>query len=448
MSTVPNKRFLDGMHGNQGDILGRFDRQEYRFYMLNWHRRARKSTLGINLLVRECLKNPKTVYTYVAPTYKQAKNIIWQDPDMLFSYLPKDEVEKTSQQDLIVYFKNGSLLRIMGGDDPDKLRGINTKGVLFDEWAVFSYAQTIWEEIFLPILRVDSDRWAMFIFTPKGQNYAFEMWNKAQTNSEWYTSLLRASESGIIPSQELVKAKEESSAIVYNQEYECAFVADEDMTFITSRMLDDIRVCEPVSSGVKKLIAVDPATGGDECVAYYFENTKIVDKKYMFYRDPKKILSELLILSAKYKCDNFIVDGVGLGDGVVADLRHANKKCYNFKAGESAGNKDLFADKKTESWWYVGEQIGKHNVYFPHDDAELVRQLSSVRYKMTSGEAKIRCVEKALTKKILGRSPDRADAYIMGIVGLQYIKAEEEQTKDVFLRGMNVQKKSQYAYNW
>ena len=63
MTLIPNEIFLNGgdkfptgAHEYMLDVLGRFDRKEFRFFMLNWARRHHKTTLAVNLLLKECFK--------------------------------------------------------------------------------------------------------------------------------------------------------------------------------------------------------------------------------------------------------------------------------------------------------------------------------------------------------------------------------------------------------
>ena len=48
-------------------------------------------------------------------------------------------------------------------------------------------------------------------------------------------------------------------------------------------------------------------------------------------------------------------------------------------------------------------------------DMELKKQLSSVRYEYSGVNQRIKCEPKTITKQRLGRSPDRADAFVMGV---------------------------------
>ena len=92
---LPSKQFIEGMHHAQRGAFEAFDSGIARFMILNWHRRARKTTFAINLLIRECVKNANHRYVYIAPTYKAAKNIVWRDPLMLKQYIPMQLVKRS-----------------------------------------------------------------------------------------------------------------------------------------------------------------------------------------------------------------------------------------------------------------------------------------------------------------------------------------------------------------
>lgn len=205
------------------DILQRFDDREARFFLLNWHRRARKSTLLLNLLIREAIENKNKVFGYVAPTYRQARSIIWRDPMMLMNYLPPECVKRVNDTEMFVEFKpSNSILMVKGADDPDALRGIGFYGLGMDEWAL--QKREVWEEILRPVI-TENNGFAIFAFTPKGQNHSWEYWNRSVAWKNWYRSELKASKSGLISEKGLAEAKEESgSPLVYQQEYECEFI--------------------------------------------------------------------------------------------------------------------------------------------------------------------------------------------------------------------------------
>ena len=70
-----------------------------------------------------------------------------------------------------------------------------------------------------------SDRlgWALFIGTPKGANHFKDLRDRAE--KEWALLEFKASQTGIVPQEELDAARKEMGDDKYNQEFECSFNA-------------------------------------------------------------------------------------------------------------------------------------------------------------------------------------------------------------------------------
>jgi hypothetical protein len=71
---------------------------------------------------------------------------------------------------------NGARIRLYGGDNADRLRGIYLDGVIFDEYADMS--PRVWLDVVRPAL---SDRrgWAVFIGTPTDRNSFYDIFDHA-----------------------------------------------------------------------------------------------------------------------------------------------------------------------------------------------------------------------------------------------------------------------------
>jgi phage terminase large subunit len=65
----------------------------------------------------------------------------------------------------------------------------------------------------------------VFIGTPKGRNGFFELWRRAQSEAGWFSLMLKASETGLIPASELELARRDLTEEQYAQEFECSFDA-------------------------------------------------------------------------------------------------------------------------------------------------------------------------------------------------------------------------------
>lgn len=198
-----------------------FHSRSARWAILVCHRRAGKTVAAINDLIAKALhtEKPHARYAYIAPLYGQAKSIAWdylvQFTTGLRTYMNVSE--------LTVELYNGSRIRLFGGDNPDALRGIYLDGVVLDEPAQMK--PRLWTEILLPLLS-DRKGFAVFIGTPAGKNSFFEMVQYAQARpDEWFSMVMRASDSGIIDDEELARLREQMDEDEFNQEFECSFDA-------------------------------------------------------------------------------------------------------------------------------------------------------------------------------------------------------------------------------
>lgn len=201
-----------------------------RFNVLVCHRRFGKTVLGINEMVDRALRcdgdNPR--FAYIAPYYRQAKQVAWDYMKHFTAELPGVKVHET---ELRIDFAGGRRLQLFGADNPDALRGMYFDGVVFDEFAMMP--QRIWPEVIRPAL-TDRGGWAIFIGTPKGRNGFHALYQNAlaaiaavpaNEQSEWFATLRPASLTGVIATAELSSARREMSPEEYDQEFECSFHA-------------------------------------------------------------------------------------------------------------------------------------------------------------------------------------------------------------------------------
>ena len=206
-----------------------FHTRHQRFGCMVAHRRAGKTVACVNELVTRALysKKKRPRYAYIAPQLKQAKKIAWE---YLKEYT-QGVAEKTSESELYVRLKgNGAEICIYGADNPDSFRGQYFDGVVLDEYGDMS--PSVWGKIILPTL-ADRKGWAVFIGTFKGKNHFYRIWRRSQGldlaegedpnyfRANWFSFILKASESGILSKEELMLQRTEQDEEEYQQEYEC-----------------------------------------------------------------------------------------------------------------------------------------------------------------------------------------------------------------------------------
>ena len=187
------------------------------------HRRAGKTVACVNELIIRALYTTKknARYAYIAPFYAQAKQVAWTYlKDFARPFV--DSFADVRESDLSVTLFNGSQIRLYGADNPDALRGIYLDGVILDEYG--DCRPSLWGEVIRPTL-ADRKGWAVFIGTPKGKNHFYDIRERARQSPDWLYIELKASETGILPPEELEELRQQMSDSEYEQELECSFSA-------------------------------------------------------------------------------------------------------------------------------------------------------------------------------------------------------------------------------
>jgi ABC transporter substrate binding protein len=213
---------LDLDYRGREQFLGFHARGE-RFACIVTHRRAGKTVACIQALQRAALTcaRERPRFAYLSPFLKQSKTVAWDY--LRGASAPLIEMgARVRESELRVDYPNGGQVRLYGADNPDALRGIYLDGVVLDEYADMD--ARVWAEIIRPAL-ADRAGWAVFIGTPKGRNAFFALWRRAQSEANWFSLMLKASDTGLILADELELARRDLTEEQYAQEFECSFEA-------------------------------------------------------------------------------------------------------------------------------------------------------------------------------------------------------------------------------
>ena len=158
----------------------------YRRGFAVMHRRAGKDKVFMNILARESVKRIGT-YFYILPYYKQARLIIWEGIDgdgfRFRDHIPPQLVKRKENQQMVLELTNGSIVRFLGSDNIDAIVGTNPLGVLFSEYSL--HKPQAWNYL-RPIL-AQNDGWALFNGTPRGKNHAYDLFQLAKKDDNWFT---------------------------------------------------------------------------------------------------------------------------------------------------------------------------------------------------------------------------------------------------------------------
>lgn len=201
-------------------------------------------------------------------------------------------------------------------------------------------------------------------------------------------------------------------------------------------------------------VGVDVGAGGDKSVIAPWDGQNIITLIKSGKADTMETTGRVISQMRPYGFEPVpIVDGIGIGAGVVGRLReleHLNEETGEweglsvipFIAGAKTGLLDAtgefgFADWRSAAWWTLREMLdpdGGDDVGLPPDD-ELEGELMTPRWReMSNGRLKVE--SKGRTKSEgagvtarLGRSTNCADAVVMAIAGKQLQKEKEEREK-------------------
>lgn len=191
-------------------------------------RRFGKSSLALNIVLREALRNPGR-YWIIAPEYKQAKSIYWRD--LVNDYIPAPLIIKKNDNELILEIRSlvedkTSIIEFKGSDNENSLRGAGLRGVVLDEFAF--QKDYVWDKIISPML-VQTDGWALFITTPNGvANHFKKFWDDALAletagDKDWRTFHFTSYDNPLIKKENLDAERSKLTEEFFSQEYLAEF---------------------------------------------------------------------------------------------------------------------------------------------------------------------------------------------------------------------------------
>lgn len=191
-----------------------------------WHRRAGKDKTLWNYLIKKAVEVPG-IYYYFLPTYSQGKKVIWEGYDArsglsFIDHIPKELIVSKNASEMKIELFNRSVIRVVGTDNYDTVRGTNPIGCVFSEYAFQD--PRAWDVV-RPILD-ENGGWAIFNSTPNGANHFHVMHKLTKDDPTWFTQILTIEDSGVIDPGDIEQARAEGvDEDTIQREYYCSFEA-------------------------------------------------------------------------------------------------------------------------------------------------------------------------------------------------------------------------------
>jgi len=197
-----------------------------------WHRRAGKDEIVLNAMRELAWKQPGT-YWHCFPEQKQARKAIWNGVNghtgkrRILEAFPPQIIKRMQDDDMFIELTNGATFQLIGSDRYDSTVGSGPKGIAYSEWALSNPSAWAYHS---PMIR-ESGGFAAFITTPRGDNHAKKMYDRARGSDQWFSQLLSIEDTNALTPADIADALkeyqdlhgEELGRAIFEQEYLCSF---------------------------------------------------------------------------------------------------------------------------------------------------------------------------------------------------------------------------------
>ncbi len=358
------------------------------------------------------------VYWHMLPLNTQARKVVWDAIDregrrVIDQVFPLPLRKSVNSTEMKIELWNGSIWQCVGSDNYNALVGSNPVGVVFSEYSLADPAS--WDFI-RPIL-AENGGWALFIYTPRGKNHGYTLYNTALA-AGWFVQKLTVDDTKAVPLGVIEEERRAGmSESMIQQEFYCSFEAMDDENSKLFRYDKVAEAVKPKMDGSTSplIIGVDIARKGDDKTVFCFRKGrwcyKFVEMKGF---DTVEVADRLTAVIRENRPTRVFLDlgnsGAGVYDILMARGMAEVVKGVNF--GAKAIKSDRYFNKRAEMYgeaaaWFNGELP----VQIP-DDEDFKNELFAVPLGYDE-YGRLKLIKKDDIKELLMRSPDKADAFVL-----------------------------------
>ncbi len=225
------------------------------------HRRWGKDEIVLNGF-RELSQKRIGTYWHCFPEYAQARKAIWNGINgrtgkrRIDEAFPPEIRKRVNDNDMFIETVWGSTWQLLGSDRYNATVGSGPVGIAYSEWALCNPAAWAYHK---PMIE-ETDGTAAFITTPRGNNHAKTMYQRAVGNEQWFAQLSSIHETKALSAEQLAESLEEYKDLygadlglaMFEQEYYCSFAGAMVGAYYGSEMNTAER------EGRIKLVPIDP----------------------------------------------------------------------------------------------------------------------------------------------------------------------------------------------
>ena len=269
-------------------------------------------------------------YGWVAPTYGVAERGV-----EAFRTIAPDFVRVVGRMPTRVEFegaKGPCRVWMLSADNPDSIRGFGFRGLVIDEAAAVPV--DVWNYALRPTL-AQTLGWGVFISTPAGRNWFYDMFTRGVERQEGFRSFTFPSNvSPYFPAKEWNEAKATLPEDVFRQEYMAEFLEDSAGVF---RGVDGCLVAAGEDSLTEAqrrnvIVGCDIAKHTDWTVLIAMDaKTGLCLEMERFNQLDWPLQKERIAAFVRRWNALLVMDATGVGDPVYDDLRRVLPRVEGFK---------------------------------------------------------------------------------------------------------------------
>lgn len=159
---------------------------------------------------------------YVAPTADQARRLMWDGFLKKERYVDPRYVARTNERRMVMELKNGTVISVLSGEEPDHLRGASIDLLVLDECAFMR--KEVWDTIYPALTDKYCDGRALLISSPDGYNWFYDIYTKGQNlPDEWDCFHYTTAEGGNVSEKEIETARKTMPYKEFMREYMASF---------------------------------------------------------------------------------------------------------------------------------------------------------------------------------------------------------------------------------
>lgn len=179
----------------------------------------------------------------------------------------------------------------------------------------------------------------------------------------------------------------------------------------------------PVEGGI------DVGAGGDRTIIRERRGPRAGRTATFVDSNPMRTVGHLVEKINEWGLEKVKVDVIGVGWGVAGRLRELSSRhnqpgaqrgetthsaeVVDFNAAEKARDSDRFFNRRAEMWW-LGRELSRTQAWdLETVDDDTLQELTTPLYEITDSNGRVKIQKKDEVIKVLGRSPDEAEALLM-----------------------------------